>query len=362
MRRLLILCCALTWSACDDEPTAEPDAAVPDAMGGDMAPEADAAPSEDAATEADATADGAVDVDMAEDPDAAPIEGWVSTICAEADRVGGFDITLADEFTAVQGQVADGVVPLDVSVVDAEDGECTLLRPPSLFCNPGCEVGQTCAGDDLCVAQPGAIDLGPVTVSGLTAEVEMSARAPVFFYTFRGDLPHPGFAEGDPITLDGAGTDGIDPFSLRGGGIAPLVTDLDTVALDPGQPAAVTWAPPGLEGPAQMRIELNIANHGGTPARVECFTADDGAFEIPASLVDRLLELGYSGFPSLALTRRTVDTVDLAPGCVELRVNSTTVLDVSIDGLISCSFDEDCPPDQICRLDLTCGPAGEENP
>ena len=78
--------------------------------------------------------------------------------------------------------------------------------------------------------------------------------------------------------------------------------------------------------------------------------------------LDRLLELGFSGFPSLALTRRTVDTVDLAPGCIELRVNSTTVLDVSIDGLISCSFDEDCPPDQICRLDLTCGPAGEENP
>lgn len=356
MNRILCITLLVALTGCDDDPGAAdatvdptPDAAVDAMVDGAVDPEPDAA---------EPDPDAAVDPE----PDAAmEPEGWTSEACGDDERVGGFDIALEDGFTAVQGQIFNGVVPLEVSVVDLAEGECALLRPPSLFCEPSCGVGETC-GPDGCVPQPEPVDLGPVTVDGLTAAVEMEARAPVFFYSFRGDLPHPGFAEGDPITLDGAGTDGIDPFSLRGQGVAPLVADQDTVALDPGMPAAFTWAAPAADGLGQMHIELNIANHGGTPARVVCTTADDGEFAIPAALVDRLLELGFSGFPSLALTRRTVDHVDLAPGCVELRVTSVTVLDVAIDGLISCSFDEDCPEDQMCRPDLTCGPAAEENP
>lgn len=355
----------LVWLAagCDDSPDNP----------GEQPPPVDAAITLDAMSD---LPDEGVGVDMAApdpdvgdapEPDAAlepdaMVEPWTSAACDEAEFVGAFEIILAAAYTAVQGQVFDSVAPLNVSVVDRAEGECALLRPPSLFCQPSCEVGQTCGPDEECVPQPEPIDLGPVTVSGLTAAVEMEARAPVYFYTFRGDLPHPGFAEGDPIRLDGAGLDAIAPFSLRGAGVAPIVTAQDTVALDPGQPAEVSWDPPGVDGPAQMHVELNIANHGGTPARVVCTTADDGAFAVPATLVDRLLELGFSGFPSLTLTRRTVDRVDLAPGCVELRVTAATTLDVAIDGLVSCSTDDDCPPDQMCRLDLTCGPAAEENP
>ncbi|MEZ4471162.1 MAG: hypothetical protein R3F60_10255 [bacterium] len=46
----------------------------------------------------------------------------------------------------------------------------------------------------------------------------------------------------------------------------------------------------------------------------------------------------------MILTRRTVDAVDTAVGCVDFEVRSAAVLDVAIPGLISCSFDEDCPP------------------
>lgn len=367
--RWLIPIAALALLAgCDDEPEADGDAAAdmaPDPDMGprvDMAPDPDAGPRVDMAPEADMgpvvdmgpMVDMAPDPDMAPEADMGPDPAWTSEACAYAAYVGGFEIALRDGFTSVQGQVADGVVPLEVPVVDAEEGPCRLLRPPSLFCDPGCGVGETC-GPDGCIAQPANIDLGPVTVDGLTAAVEMEARAPVFFYTFRGDLPHPGFAEGDVIRLEGDGIDGIDPFTLRGQGVALLVVDGDTLPLEEGRDAQLTWDPPAVAGPAQMHIELNIANHGGTPARIECVTEDDGDFAIPSALVDRLLALGYSGFPSVALTRRTVDHTALPQGCAELRVQSTAVLDVAIDGLISCSLDDDCPDGETCQPDLTCG-------
>lgn len=346
-------------SGCDDEPdaadmapgldmasdmgsTVDMASDTPDVMPVDMAPVTDMASITDMAP------------DMAPEADQGFVEGWTSHPCPDDTRVGGFTIALQAEFTSVQGQVANAVVPLDVPVVDAEEGPCRLLRPPSLFCDPGCPVGQTC-GPDGCVPQPAAIDLGPVRVDGLTAPVELTARAPVWFYTFRGDLPHPGFAEGDAIRLHGEGTEGIDPFTLRGEGVAPLMVDGDTLPLDRGVDAALTWTPPAADGPAQVHVELNIANHGGTPARIECITEDDGAFAIPAALVDRLLDLGYSGFPSVVLTRRTVDRVELAPGCAELRVESAAALDVAIEGLTSCSDDDDCPAGETCQPDLTCG-------
>ena len=342
------LCWLLCMTGCDDEPGETGPDAAPTA---DMAP-TDMQPGLDMAPQADAAPEG----DMAPDPE----PGWTSTICGDAEHVGGFEIALRDGFTSVQGQIADGVVPIEVSDVDLAEGECRLLRPPSLFCEQGCAVGETC-GPDGCIAQPANIDVGPVTIDGLTADVELEGRAPVYFYTFRGDLPHPGFAAGDPIALTGEGITGaesgidIAPFELRGEGIAPLEVDSDSLPLDAGQDATLRWIAPATAGPGQMHIELNIANHGGTPARIECITDDDGEFAIPAVLVDRLLSLGASGFPSVALTRRTVDRADLPVGCIELKVESTSVLDVEIEGLVSCSLDDDCPEGQTCQLDLTCG-------
>ena len=89
---------------------------------------------------------------------------------------------------------------------------------------------------------------------------------------------------------------------------------------------------------------------------------DKPIYDIPAvpvctgqQLTDQLLALGASGFPRVVLVRETVDSLVTAVGCVEFRVQSAAVLDVEIPGLISCSFDEDCPEGQICRPDLTCG-------
>lgn len=288
-------------------------------------------------------------------PDASPPPGdVVYRPCRPGERVGGFTASLEDGYTAVQGQVLNGVNPGAVEVEVATEGTCRLLQPPSHFCEPACAVGTTC-GPDGCVPLPTAVSVGDVTVDGLLAPVALTAGPPVFFYTFRGNLPHPGFEGGAGLSLSAAGVAPVEAFSLVGQGVVNLVPEADAVGLALGQPVSLRWAPPAGETAARVRIDLNIANHGGTPARIECIAPDTGAFDLPVALTDQLLGLGASGFPRVILVRETVDSAATAVGCVDFRVQSAAVLDVTIPGLISCSFDEDCPMGQICRPDLTCG-------
>lgn len=355
-RDCLMAClAALALAACDDGDSDPADAAAADATAADAMPDAaddlDAAPDMAADAAPDMAADLALAPDATLDPDGGA--GFAYATCADADRVGVFRVELAEGFTGVQGQVADGQNPAQIPDVHAIAGDCRLLRPPELFCDPGCVGGTTCAADGTCVAIPSNVDVGAVTVTGLRAPVRMTASAPVWFYTNRDPLPHPGFDPGDAITLAAEGNAG-DAFTLRGEGIAPLVVDGETLALEASTDATLRWTPPPGPTAARIHLDVNIANHGGTPARIECETADDGEATIPAELVDTLLGLGFSGFPTVVVTRRTVDAVDVTLGCVELRVLSSRVLDVEIPGLVSCGGDEDCPEGQTCQPDLTC--------
>ncbi|MCB9547055.1 MAG: hypothetical protein H6706_14550 [Myxococcales bacterium] len=317
-----------------------PDAAAVDA-GPDAAP-ADAAPPADA------------DVDAAT-PDAEPPPALIDAPCAPSERVGGFSASLEDGYTAVQGQVTDAVIPGNVARATAAEGACELLQPPGFFCDPACAVGTSCGEGGACVAQPQAVDVGGVTVTGLEGPVAMAASAPVWFYTFRGSLPHPGFLGGAAVRLEAAGAGEVAPFSLRGQGVDALVPAGATVDLAAGQPFVLRWEAAAEGRAGRIHVDLNIANHGGTPARIECTVPDTGEFQVPQALTDALVGLGASGFPRVILTRRTVDSAQTAVGCVDFEVRSAAVIDVNIPGLISCSFDDDCPEGQICRPDLTCG-------
>lgn len=275
--------------------------------------------------------------------------------CDDATRVGGFEIALADGFTSVQGSVADAVAPQQIMEVVAEAGGCQLVRPPSLFCDPVCASGTTCDSAGACVPAPAGVSVGAVTVDGLSAPVEMSASPPVFFYTYRGTLAHPGFAEGDEIVLTAGGAGDIEPFALGVAGVAPLSLPQSSVLLEAGQPLVVTWSAPGSAEAGRVSLELDITQHGGTPGAIRCDVEDTGSFEVPVALTDQLLGFGFSGFPSLAVVRESVDSTTTAIGCVELAATSTAAYDVDIPGLTSCSDDGDCTPPETCQPDLTCG-------
>jgi hypothetical protein len=351
-RFILFLATSACLAACDDgdaDPAPTPDtgtdATVVDAMVDptDGAPDM---PGTDMNTPDLAMVDGAM-------PDAAPEPEPAAGACPADQHLGGFFISLEDGFTAVQGQVADGVLPAVVPEIAAEDGPCALLVPPTLFCDPACEAGQVCSADG-CRPAPVNIDLGVANIDGLAAPVSMEARPPVFFYTFRGDLPDPPYMTGAALRLTAGGGD-HEALDLTVRGIERLALMGGDVPLRMGEPAALAWTPPGDPSLSEIHIDLNIANHGGTPGRIECVVPDTGSFAVPSSLVDRLLANGFSGFPTAVLTRRSVNSVTGELGCIQFDARSTGVFDVQIDGLTSCSNDMDCPDGQTCQVDLTCG-------
>jgi hypothetical protein len=283
--------------------------------------------------------------------DPGPREG----ICEPAARVGSFEIALKDGFTNVQGKVENAVSPALIPEHVSSEGVCHFLRPASLFCDPACTAGTTCDASGACVLSPEGISVGEVTIEGLKSEVTMSASAPVFFYNFLGDLPHPGFDEGASITLRGAGEDPVAAFALGSVGITALEVSATSVSLQEDQAVQLSWQEPANAEDSSIFIELNIAQHGGTPGRIECEVPDTGSFEIPVALSNALLAQGYSGFPSLTLSRTSADSTQTALGCLDLRVQSDVTLEVEIDGLTSCSGNEDCISPETCQPDLTCG-------
>lgn len=339
---------------CDDESDPDPEGLLQGDCG--CAPDEGLVPDEGAAPDEGMPPDGGGVDDMGGADMGGADMGTPAayTPCARDTRVGAFTVELADDFTAVQGQVADAVNPNTMTRVAGEEGGCALLRPRELVCDAACGGGTTCGPDGVCVAIPANVDVGEVTVDGLTAAVSMTAMAPVWYYTFRGDVPHPGVMPGAAVALAAAGYMG-EAFALDAVGVEPLVVDDPIVELAVGEAAVVEWAAPAAETGSRVQLDLNIANHGGTPARIECDVPDTGRFELPVALTDTLLGLGASGFPTVVVTRRSVGSAALALGCVELRVISQTVLDVEIPGLTSCGADEDCPMGQSCQDDLTCG-------
>ncbi len=288
------------------------------------------------------------DMTTPRDGGAATVGGYAT--CADDARVGQIVLELRAQFTSVQGAVTNGVRPIDVPVIDVEDGNCVLVSPPSLFCDPACAGGMTCGPDNTCVPLPENQDLGTVTIDGLTAPVQMTARAPVYFYNFLGDLPHPAFAHGDAIAMGAS----VGP-SIATVGVEALEVSTSSLAVQRDVASTLEWTAAAADDGVRMELELSIANHGGTPGRILCTLPDSGSFTIPVALTNALLDRGFSGFPSVTLTRQGAQTGATSDGCMELVARSEVVVPIEIPGLTSCSNDDDCPAAETCQPDLTCG-------
>ena len=275
--------------------------------------------------------------------------------CAVGLRAGQFSIELAPRFTGIDGDVYDGVDPTFVPEHVATQGECTLYRNPSLFCDPACGSAETC-GPDGCVPAPRTQNVGIVTVTGLIdSPIEMTPRKVGNHYTNPGSLTHPGFEEGAEIALSAAGGD-HSAFTLQGAGVAALEVPATPVAVESGMPVQITWTAPDVANDAvEVVINLDIARHGGTPARIECHVPDTGSFAVPEALVTQLVDIGFSGFPAVDLIRRSADSVMVdGLGCVELEVIAKARVDAMLPGITSCNSNEQCEEGQTCQEDLTC--------
>ena len=78
-----------------------------------------------------------------------------------------------------------------------------------------------------------------------------------------------------------------------------------------------------------MSVYLNTTGASGYPPTdgydyISCDVPDTGTATVPASLLTTLRARGSRAFPFVALSRRTVDSTAVGPGCVEFAVESVT--------------------------------------
>ena len=274
--------------------------------------------------------------------------------------VGSFQVKLTAESdlgaanTTVVGKVYDGPTPATVVWESPQvDGDCTLTTPRVPFCNTPCGGSAACVEDDTCLAYPTARGVGAVTVSGLAASpFQLTAVSNTYQAPASATLAYPPFADGDPVSVSAAG-DYFGAFSINAKGIAPLVLQSTGLALKTGQALELSWAK-GATSDAKIHVKLDISHHGGSKGQIECDTADSGALSVSAALVTKLLNLGVAGYPTVIVTRHSTGSTVIAAGRVDLEVSSVVEQAVTVEGLASCTSDDDCATGQTCQNDLTC--------
>jgi hypothetical protein len=186
------------------------------------------------------------------------------------------------------------------------------------------------------------------------------------YYADLGKAVYPPFASGAVIQLSASGGS-LSAFTLAGRGITPLDFPAASLPVVRNQALTIHWtAPPSAES-TQIFVRLDISHHGGGTARVECNVPDNGTMTIPAGLITQLVDRGTAGFPTLSLTRQTVDSKLIGAGCVDMVVASPVAREVEVAGSMTCNCDADhmaeCPTDDArpCPTGQTCRPVGTPN-
>ncbi len=279
--------------------------------------------------------------------------------------VGSFLLQLAeptppeDGSTSLFGKIHDGPSPeLIVWELAATEGECSLVTPRVPFCTLSCGNDAACVEDETCAPYPESLEAGDIAVDGVGTMdgATMFTMTPVAenYQPPAGTLlAYPGVVEGAAITLSAAGG-AVEAFELDAPGVAPLLLDNDDIMLDPELDLVLGWAPAAEPTASRVHVELDVSHHGGTKGKIECEIDDAGELTIASTLVASLLELGVAGFPSIVVRRESTGWTNVAVGRIDLVVSSHVERIVSIEGLTSCSSDDDCPDGQTCQTDLTC--------
>jgi hypothetical protein len=228
-------------------------------------------------------------------------------------------------------------------------------------CATACTNGQICGTAGTCIAEPTGQDVGTVSVTGLGPTHMLMANPVNRTYDLSitksnfPQVPYPPFAPGAEVRLSAAGG-AYSPFTLTGRGITPMQFSGTGVNVRRDNPVAITWTTPPQPEAARVLLEMDIAHHGGIAARIECDLADTGSVTIPATLITQLIERGTAGFPVITLTRLTLTSTTIQPGCVEFAVASPLEQDITVEGVTSCSGDRPCPDNRECGPDLKCLP------
>ena len=273
--------------------------------------------------------------------------------CAHDTRVGGIKIDVRSDYPSISGAVADGVVPMHIwfEVEGGEEGDCLLEQHIVPSCIETCGATETCDYDGTCIPYPKKHSVGAVTVAGLSQPVVMEPVGAVgsTMYSFIG-LQYPFFEPGDEIVAQAAGDeDDFGGFTLHGRGVELIDLLNEEPVLMQDQDLEIDWTPG--QGDASITLKINIDQHGASPIRLSCETADTGSYTVPATLINMLMNAGVTGYPSLSMSRRTIERMELEDvegGCVEFEVSSFLTRTILVENHIPCQFDYECPEGMEC--------------
>jgi hypothetical protein len=272
---------------------------------------------------------------------------------------GVFEVFLdpAERKTSMLGALYDGPAPIVGYDTVMASGECVLIKPRNPKCD-NCLGGSVCVNDNDCKPEPDTMTVGTVTVNGLKTKDSLTTfTMPPLNGNYQPinnliRLAYPSCTENGTVTLTAQGTDSTPEFTLTTKGIAPIVTPDDSLPMDSGKSIDLKWTAPATPGNSKILMSIDITYHGGTKAKVESTSPDDGELIIPAALLDSLKTFGISGHPKLELNRISIAT-DPSTG-VQLRLVSQKKIWLKIPGIISCSEDSQCPDGQECAGDQRC--------
>lgn len=277
-------------------------------------------------------------------PDAVELSG----ACPAEEHFGRFVVQAEEDYTFVQGQVADGVVPSSIPELTASEGPCRLLRGQTPFCDPACDSASTCDFNGACVPYPEPQDLGVVDVRGLVEDFVMEPVQPGWNY-FETSLPADAMRVGEAIRVT-TGEGRWEPLELFGVGLARLDFEGELLPVVEGSELELVWE--GATTASEVQLTLSIDQHGTSPSRLVCSFPDDGAGTVPVAMVDALLAAGVTGWPSATVARLTADRAAIGAGCVDLVVSTPRSLDVDVAGFIPCDPGHPCPAPLTCNLEL----------
>jgi len=278
--------------------------------------------------------------------------------------VGGFVVKLNapktsenDGYTSIFGKIYDGPTPQAIVwEPESTSGNCTLYKPRVPFCEESCGGSAVCVEDDVCMNYPKSLSAGTITVKGIETsdgKTEFTMSPISNNYQSADTHPYPAFDEGGSIELTADG-DTVKKFTLTSFGIAPFVLLNETIPLKEDSPLTLSWEEPSVSDQTKVHIRLDISHHGGSKGKIECVTLDSGSLEISSDLLEELLNLGVAGFPTIIVSRMAVGNYQSEYGIINLSVSSEVEKEVLIDGLTSCTDDEDCADGETCQDDLTC--------
>lgn len=265
--------------------------------------------------------------------------------CASNEDVGFFVVQHEIDYSVVNGEVLDGVIPSKILTQVGQEGDCTLWQRKNPFCNPACGPSQTCSQDSMCIPYPLPISVGDVSITGLKKAIAMSF--PMYFDTDA--IPHPPFDPGAAITLKATGSN-FPGFTMYGQGFKPIEIPVETWLIKKGEPLTITWTPDNSAPNATIRVKLNIDQHGNTPVELVCELKDTGSVVVSSTLIDQLLGFGVTGFPNGHVIRHTLDSVKVGPGCVRFEVFSHRLGDLQVADHIPCDATHPCPMGKTCDM------------